>query len=95
MEVELPGPPQSLDNFTATEVIAKDSVDIPDINEQDLKFATDQSFEPVDPMDEITNQIQKEIEAEKIQQEKKEKLEKLIEITNQLKIPDWDEDFDV
>lgn len=73
------------------------AVDIATLDTADLKFAMDQ-VEPqkvIDPLDEITAQIQAELAAEKSEKEKKETLEKLIEVTNQLRRPDFDEDFDV
>ena len=71
--------------------------DIATIKNSDLLFAMDQ-VEPVqenDPLADITAQIQKELAAEKTVKQKKETLEKLIEITSKLKQPDFDEDFEV
>ncbi len=71
--------------------------DIATIKNSDLMFAMDQTevVQEMDPLDEITAQIQKELAAEKTVKQKKETLDKLIEITSQLKKPDFDEDIDV
>ena len=77
-----------------------DTAKIAILDEADLKFAMDQAEAPIesDPLDEITQQIQSELAVEMAKQTEKEKkvtLEKILEVTNQLKRPDFDEDFDV
>ncbi len=79
------------------ETVQLEVLNIPTIDAADLKLAMDQVEEAtkLDPLDEITAQIQSELAAERSAKEKKETLDKLIEITNQLRRPEFDEDFDV
>lgn len=88
---------QNTEQLETAETAELPVVEIATLDTADLKFAMDQaeSSKAIDPLDEITAQIQSEIAAERSAKEKKAKLEKLIEVTNQLKRPEFDEDFDV
>ena len=99
----------SLDSKTTDEFVSKapdmqaelaqtgDTVNIASLDEADLKFAMDQGEAPIelDPLDEITHLIQSELAAARTAKEKNDTLEKLLEITNKLRRPEFDEDFDV
>ena len=84
-------------DFQAINTQTGDTVNIPTLDEADLKFAMDQPevAKELDPLDKITHLIQSELAAAKISKDKNETLEMLLEITNKLQRPDFDEDFDV
>jgi len=78
---------------TATIDIA--TLDTADLNDAIKEASFESTGKPVDPLDEITAQIQSELLAERTAKEKKARLSELLEITSQLKRPDFDEDIDI